>query len=255
MTAIPDEAIRALPVLHRCLGDSLLAAYLYGSAVDGGLRPMSDIDLMAIVDRPMTAESRQLLATELLRISGRYPPKPGDPRPLEVIVFQQADLSPPAFPARREFLYGEWLREAFETGVVPEPAANADSTLVLAQARLTAKAVIGPPPAELLPAIPSADIRRAIGGALPALLGDIEGDERNVLLTLARMWHTLATGAFVPKDVAADWAIPRLPAASGTLLGLARDGYLGTQIDDWQSRQPQARKLAEELNKHLTALL
>jgi len=254
MMEIPPEASQALAVVQQCLGDSVLAVYLHGSAVAGGLRPMSDVDLMVIVNRPTTPLDRQQLVAELLRISGRYPPKPGDARPLEVIVFQRADLSPLAFPPRSEFLYGEWLREAFEAGAVPEPAANPDSTLVLAQARLTGVPLMGPPPAALLPPIPVEGIRSAITQARPALLADLRGDERNVLLTLARMWRTLATGEFVPKDVAADWAMERLPAASGELLGLARDGYLGTRTDDWRARHDVARRLADEMVRASEAL-
>ena len=42
-------------------------------------------------------------------------------------------------------------------------------------------------------------------------MADLEGDVRNVLLTLARVWFTLETGTIASKDVAADWAITRLP--------------------------------------------
>ncbi len=38
------------------------------------------------------------------------------------------------------------------------------------------------------------------------------GDERNVVLTLSRIWYSAVTGKIAPKDVAADWAMERLPA-------------------------------------------
>src|SRR5690606_18364981 len=78
--------------------------------------------------------------------------------------------------------------------------------------------------------------------ALPALLDSLEGDERNVLLTLTRMWRTLATGDFVPKDAAAGWAVARLPAEHAAVLATARDAYLGIRRDDWSARRQEARR-------------
>ena len=67
--------------------------------------------------------------------------------------------------------------------------------------------------------------------SLPGLIAGIKGDERNVILTLARMWLTAAVGDFQPKDVAAEWAIPRLPKEQGALLDLARTAYRGECVE------------------------
>jgi predicted nucleotidyltransferase len=253
--APPWEALQTLPILERCFGEGLLAAYLYGSAVAGGLRPDSDVDLMAVIDRPTAPEQRRQLAAELMRVSGPYPPKPGASRPIELIVFQRPDLSSLTYPARREFLYGEWLRRGIEGGAIPEPASSPDATLVLAQARRGSRTLLGPVASEVLPPISDADIRRAMGGALPQLLGDLMGDERNVVLTLARMWRTLTTGEFVSKDVAAAWAVLLLPAAEAVTMRLARDDYLGTERQDWRTRHLEVQRLASALSARVSALL
>jgi predicted nucleotidyltransferase len=252
---IPVDALQAVPVVQRCVGDALMAVYLYGSAVAGGLRPGSDVDLLVVVERPTTAEVRGRLLVELMRISGRHPVAPAGPRPLEVIVFQRADLTPPVCPARSEFLYGEWLRKGFEAGEVPQPAADPEFTLLLAQARRNGRALIGPEPAELLPVIPEADIRRAMGETLPALFASLDGDERNVLLTLVRMWRTLTSGEFVAKDVAAEWAMPQLPAEAAALIARARDDYLGVKRVDWATRRGDVQEVANELSERVAALL
>ncbi|OEO27955.1 hypothetical protein VW23_007055 [Devosia insulae DS-56] len=253
--AIPREALRALPLLQRSFGGSLLALYLYGSAVTAGLRQNSDVDLMAIVNEPIAPETVAQLAKGLLDISGRYPPQPDAPRPLELIVFQQAELNPMAYPVRGEFVYGEWLRREFEAGAVPPPEHNPDFTLLLAQARAEARPLLGPALAELLPSISHAEVCRAIGDALPGLMAGLKGDERNVLLTLARMWRTLATGEFVPKDVAAKWAAPQLPLQVAALVSLAGNAYLGTTQDDWQPLEQEAQLAAADLGTRITALL
>ena len=44
-----DSTIRVVGVIERHLEPTLLAVHLYGSAVDGGLKPHSDIDLLVTV--------------------------------------------------------------------------------------------------------------------------------------------------------------------------------------------------------------
>jgi streptomycin 3"-adenylyltransferase len=67
---------------------------------------------------------------------------------------------------------------------------------------------------------------------VPELLGDLDTDTRNVLLTLARSWTSLATGVIRSKDAAADWALPRLPAEHRAVLAHARAVYLGDEDED-----------------------
>lgn len=95
--------------------------------------------------------------------------------------------------------------------------------------------------------MPQGDVRRAIADALPALIGNLAGDERNVLLTLARMWYTLETGTFVPKDAAAEWALPLVSPETAAALALAQAAYRGAAVDDWQSHPLLAGQAAEEL--------
>lgn len=206
MQASPPETEQgsaALAELRRILGDGLLAVYLHGSAVSGGLRPQSDIDLLAVVERGLTGDERDALLSSLLRLSGRHPAVADGPRCLEVMVFTRLDLAGNLFPARAEFVYGEWLRDACQSGEVPMQARNPEFTLVLAQARQEAIALFGPDRDMLLPEPSMATIRQAMRDLLPALLDGLLDDTRNVLLTLARMWRTASSGAFVTKDEAA----------------------------------------------------
>lgn len=251
---IPFDAEQALLIIRQQFEESLVAIYLHGSAVAGGLRPYSDIDLLVVIDHPITTETSAQLVTELMKISG-HPCGGNTLRPLELIIFLRADLTTSIYPARSEFVYGEWLRDAFQAGAVPKPVTDPELTLVLAQARLEAKPLIGPSATELLPVIPQADIRRAIGDILPALLDTLEGDERNVLPTLTRMWRTLTTGEFVSKDVAAEWAEKRLPVEQAAVLAGAREAYMGIRKDDWRTRQQEVRRAVSYLHDCVVAAL
>lgn len=251
---LPPEAQQALHIIQQQLAGSLLAVCLHGSATAGGLRPHSDVDILAIVSQPMSAAARQSLAAELMQVSGHYPSdlnNPNEQRPLEVIVFLSTDLAALPYPARCEFMYGEWLRTQYEAGDMPEPVSDPELTLILAQAQQQAKGLLGPGMDELLPVVCPADIRRAIKDAVPALMQGLQGDERNVLLTLARMWQTLATGGFVSKDEAANWAAPRLPAPQARVLLQARDAYLNGDHTDWLRHPQEIRRAADCLYGHI----
>jgi len=252
---IPDIAIRALDILRETFADALLSVHLHGSAVAGGLRPQSDVDMLAVIGMPMTEGQRRHLVAALLAASGRHTAVADGPRPLEVMVFLDTELAPPAFPARAEFVYGEWLRAGFEAGDVPRAASDPEHTLLLAQAAREAVPLYRNTAAPMLPEIPPEQIARAMREALPSLVASLRGDERNVLLTLARMWHTAVTGSFAGKDVAASWAAPLAPPDVADMLIYARDAYLGRVVDDWQPRQHAAQRAAGQLHERLSALL
>lgn len=255
LPTIPPEADQARLVLQRHLAELLVAVYLHGSAVAGGLRPHSDVDVLAIINRPLTPEVRRRLTTALMTVSGRYPSDPQGRRPLEVMVFLRTDLDALPYPARSELVYGEWLRQEYEAGRVCEPMSDPELTVVLAHAQQEAIPLSGPNPADVLPAVPKSDIRRAMQDGLPALMTSLPGDERNVLLTLARMWHTLATGEFVSKDKAADWAAAHLLHPPAAVLTDARNDYLQGTERDWQACQPALQQTVRVLHDQVRASL
>lgn len=213
------------------LGDAVMGAYLHGSAVLGGLRPTSDIDVLVVLGRSTTVPERQALVDRLLDISGRRA-RNGPARPVELTMVLQSEVRPWRYPPTMEFQYGEWLRDALEAGILPAPTPSPDLAPLITMALAGKHPLFGPPPAEVLDPVPIDDLHRAILAGVPGLLAELEQDTRNVLLTLARIWSTLATGEIRTKDAAADWALPRLPKAQRSALALARDMYLEGFDDD-----------------------
>jgi predicted nucleotidyltransferase len=218
---------QVLHVVHDVLGAEVAGVFLYGSAVLGGLRPDSDLDVFVVARRRTTDRERRNLLHGLLGISGRGARSGVPARPVELIVVAQGDVRPWRYPPRCEFLYGEWLREEFERGEVPAPAVMPDLAPLISMVLLGDAPLFGPPPAQLLDPVPHEDLRRAIVAGVPELLADLASDTRNVLLTLARVWMTLATGTVNSKDAAASWALDRLPARHRPVLVRARSLYLG----------------------------
>lgn len=64
-----------LEALRDVLGPDLVGAYLHGSAVLGGLRPHSDLDVLAVAERRMTRPERASMIARLLAIRVRTRPR------------------------------------------------------------------------------------------------------------------------------------------------------------------------------------
>jgi streptomycin 3"-adenylyltransferase len=241
------QAAAVEDVLLATLGDGLLGLYLYGSAVAGGLRPDSDLDLFAVSSRRTTAAERRALVTGLTPISWR-PRRPPAWRPVELTIAVASDLKPWRSPPRTDFQYGEWLREDFDAGrFAPSDPNNPDLAVLVTMVRRRGVPRFGPPADELLDPVPPGDLVTAMVAGVDSLLADLATDTRNVLLTLARIWVTTETGEILSKDAAADWALTRLAGAQRAGLARARAGYLGEAEDRWEDGDPRATALADRL--------
>jgi streptomycin 3"-adenylyltransferase len=245
----------AVGSISRILQGAVLGIYLHGSAVQSHLRPQSDIDLLVMTGRPVMERERVALAAALLQLSGRHPHRAGEPRCLEVMIFDINGRGIQCNPAQTEMVYGEWLRDAYERGESAGPTHDPENTLILAQAREYSFPLYGPDAVQLLPEVSSTAIRSAMRNGLAALIDGLDGDERNVLLTLARMWRTAEIGDFVAKDVAASWARPRLLERDAFLLDYARRAYLGEVIDAWRDKQTAARSVASHMREQIVSKL
>lgn len=251
---IPKLAIQALKIVEELLGSSIVGVYLFGSAVNGGLRINSDVDVLVVVNHSLPEVSRKKLTDKLMLLSGKIG-NTDSVRPLEVTVINHCDVVPWRYPPRIEFIYGEWLRSEFEKGQIQEPTYDPDLAIVLAQARKNSISLFGPEASDILDPVPMTDIRRAIKESLQGLIEGIKGDERNVILTLARMWQTVSIGEISPKDVAAKWALPRLPKEYSTLLDLARKAYRGEYIDKWEGLDSEVTALVNHMKNAIESCL
>jgi len=91
---------------------------------------------------------------------------------------------------------------------------------------------------------------------IPGLIRDLDGDTRYLLLTLARIWSTLATGKISSKDAAADWAISELPPEHRRALEHARNLYLNYPYsqESWSDAlraqiRPCANRMLAEIDR------
>lgn len=237
------QVAASIDVVRDILGESALAAYLYGSAVAGGVRPGSDVDVLIVSRRALGGQERAAIVERLLQISGRSSTD-GVGRPIELTILARPALVPWRYPPRLELQYGEWMRSKIEQGELPEwPHTDPDVAVLIEIARRASVPLIGQPATSVLEPVPWVDVVRAMVEAVPVLMPGIEqGDDiRNGLLTLARIWMSLATGEIRSKDEAARWALSRLPEEHRPVLAHASAAYLGEEPEDWRNFRARLR--------------
>ena len=229
---ISVQLSQALNVIGRHLESTLLAVYLYGSALDGGLKPYSYIDLLVAVAAPLNDAVRQALLVDLLEVSA----SPGQNkvlRALEVTIVVHSDIVPWRYPARRELQFGEWQRKDILAGIFEPATTDSDLAILLTKAKQHSIVLAGSAAKDLFSSVPESDLFKALADTLKLWNSqpDWIGDERNVVLTLSRIWYSAATGKIAPKDVAANWVMERLPVQHQPVLLEARQAYLGQGED------------------------
>lgn len=242
-----EQLTPILALVRETLGQNVLGVYLYGSAVDGGLRPDSDVDVLVVLRRPSTHDEKAALADRLRPVSRRSI-RPASWHPVELTMVVQTDVRPWRYPPARDFQYGEWLAEAFDRGEVdPSEPTDPDLAVLITTVLLHGLPLLGPPPAALLDPVPRADLVRSMVHGIEGLLADLDTDTRNIILTLARIWTTLATGEIRSKDAAADWVLPRLPETHRPVLVHARAIYLGEREERWDGLESAVRPHADHV--------
>lgn len=228
--------------LREVFADDLIGAYLHGSGVLGGLRPRSDIDVIAVTRTRLSPERKQRLVDLLLTLSGK-------PRPIELDVVVESEIRPWRHPPRLDFHYFELRRPDFKSGNDEpwSPSANRDLASVVTMVLAGDTALFGPPPAEVFEPVPRADYIDALLKDFDEPRRDLDWDTRNVILTLARIWSGIATDEVHSKESAAAWALPRLPEEHRPVLERARAIYRGEAEDFWDDIRPQVDAYANHV--------
>lgn len=239
-TEIAAQLASAQTILERHLGNNLQAIHLFGSAVDGGLKPRSDIDLLVTVGNAPDEEVRRALMLDLLSVSA-WPGTDASLRALEVTVLAREQVIPWRYPARRELQFGEWLREDLQAGIFEAAMLDPDLAILLTKARQHSACLLGTPAPEFFDPVPPEDFTRALVDTISQWNeeADWSGDEQTVVLALCRIWYSVVAGGIAPKDVALSWVLQRVPEMHQAILHAAQAAYLGTAADTLPARMPE----------------
>ena len=164
-------------LVRQALGSDVVGAWLTGSAVAGGLRPSSDLDVFVVSRRPTTDPERRRLVDGLLALSGRRAAA-GPSRSIELTIAVWADVRPWRYPPPMDLQYGDWWRAELESGHAwPWPSPNPDLAVLITSVLDASLPLIGPSAPEVLEPVPPADLARAIYlGWAPQTFEGLEAD-------------------------------------------------------------------------------
>jgi hypothetical protein len=193
-----------------------LAAILHGSLATGEyVAGRSDVDLLLVVERPLSdAQAGALL--EALRAVDQAGP------PLDFRVVTSAVAASPTSSPPLELYFGRHPGEPdeIETHSPGEP----DLVVEFWAARRNGRSLCGAEPCEVIGPVPDEWI---VGYGLSLLdrwraLADDDANAELMVLTACRIWHFAAVGEIASKSAAAAWALIQVPTLAAIPAALRR---------------------------------
>lgn len=229
--------------LQRAVGSDLLGVYVHGSAsMDAFQFLRSDIDMLAISSHELSDAQRKAVADELL---DPEMPCPGSGLEFSLVTDESLDI-PSKTPA-------------FEVHVTTAPerkfvdghghAGDPDLVLHYAMCRARGRAVLGPPPEEILPAVSREWI-------LEAMLAELDWGLENapphyVILNACRAVQYAETGELVSKLEGGHWFTKNFKRSAPVHFAL-REQIGRAKISP---NEQQAQAIAEFAQERLTEAL
>lgn len=209
--ALADEVAAGCLLL---LGDVLLAVVLHGSLVLGGFTPArSDVDLLAVVERPLGDDELAALQALVARVG---------PGALDIrVVTRVAAASPTRSPAM-ELYVGRHRATEIQTRVAGERDLVAELSIV----RSTGRSLVGPEPRALVGVVPDAWVIE-YGDEILARWERLTDDADNaelMVLTACRIWRFAVEHLYCSKSSAGRWAIARDPSLTAIEAALRQRG-------------------------------
>ncbi|WP_179215715.1 aminoglycoside adenylyltransferase domain-containing protein [Paenibacillus sp. MY03] len=200
--------------LHDYLGSALVGVYIHGSIALGSFLPArSDLDLLIVVDRMLTAKERFKLMIAFLSLHRQ-------PVHVEASIVRKSDMDNWTFPTPYEFHFSEHWRKRFEAMEAREDdsfwqfedkATDSDLACHVKLARQAGIALYGPEPCDILPEVPHDDFWQSIR-ADADYYAKHSGDLENAgILSLLRIWAYKELGEILSKTDACRWAEGALP--------------------------------------------
>jgi aminoglycoside adenylyltransferase-like protein/nucleotidyltransferase-like protein len=217
----------------RALGETAAGVILHGSlTLDGYIPGRSDVDLLVVVDGPLSDAQAAALTEAVARQRPRAPGRVD----LRVVTRQVAASPTPAPPmeAYLEITPGSGLQ------VERRHPGERDLVVEFSMCRAHGRSLVGAAPAELIGEVPGRWVV-AVGDAQLAAWEAIGDDPKHAeltVLTACRVWRFAEEGRHCSKTAAGEWALRRAPTLEVVRYALRhRRGDPAGPIDPAQIRQ------------------
>lgn len=230
---IRQYLIRIAGVLGDTIGERLVGLYVHGSLATGVFRrERSDIDLLAVVRRPMDTADRAALARTIVRLSDARPIH----RDIDITVLSERDARTFEYPTPYELHYSAASHEALRRGSFDFTAQRFSSDLAVQifETRERGFVLFGPSPADLFAFVPW-------HAYIASLREDFDWGTRHIqdapvysILNACRVLHGVSSPqpSVLNKDEAARWALQAVPQEYHSTILDALNLYRGEKTAD-----------------------
>lgn len=225
----PEPAASTLEVLEAqvrdLLGANLHAIYVYGSLAFGCYNPArSDVDVLVITRRRLAPETRTALSGLLRTLALATQ--------LEISFLSRADLEPWRYPTPFDYHFSQESEAHDQT-------ADYFATEI-ANARARGVALVGPPPEQVLPAVPAEHFLDSVERDLVWARDHLDERPAYAVLNGCRVLAFRREQRVMSKAEAADWGRRFVPARFRALVDEAGDTYAGARDAELDRRSVAA---------------
>ena len=207
------------------LQDNLVGIYLHGSAVMGCFNPRkSDIDLIIVVERPLTDAVKRAYMDMVFRYSALGPAKG-----IEMSIVLRKVCKPIVYPTPYELHFStghlEWYKQDPDDYIRRMNGVDKDLAAHFTIINHRGRCLYGAPVKEVFAEVPSCDYMDSIWNDIAEAPENITEDTMYLTLNLARVLAYKEEGLVLSKKEGGEWAISHLPAEYHPLISDALCEY------------------------------
>ena len=207
------------------LQENLVGIYLHGSAVMGCFNPRkSDIDLIIVVERPLTDAVKRAYMDMVFRYSALGPAKG-----IEMSIVLRKVCKPIVYPTPYELHFStghlEWYKQDPDDYIRRMNGVDKDIAAHFTIINHRGRCLYGAPVKEVFAEVPSCDYMDSIWNDIAEAPENITKDTMYLTLNLARVLAYQEEGLVLSKKEGGEWAISHLPAEYHPLINDALREY------------------------------
>ncbi|MBR4888783.1 MAG: DUF4111 domain-containing protein [Clostridia bacterium] len=233
------------------LGSNLVGLYVHGSLAFGCFTwQNSDIDYLAVVERPLTQEEKTAYIAAVLELNKKAPPKGIE---MSVVLAEHCRNFVHPTPYELHFSNAHLQRAEENTTAYCEAMHGLDPDLAahFTVTRAVGKAFFGPEPAEMFAPVPRETYLDSIRLDIENAAEDIFENPVYMILNLCRVWAVLRDDAVLSKEQGGRWALPLLEPQLQPIVQAALNAYTGKAAFPMETLQNElpvfARKMLERI--------
>ena len=207
------------------LQDNLVGIYLHGSAVMGCFNPKkSDIDLIIVVDRPLSDSDKRAYMEMVVRYNALGPAKG-----IEMSIVLRSVCNPFIYPTPFELHFSaghlEWYRNDPDEYIREMNGDDKDLAAHFTIINNRGRCLYGAPIREVFAKVPGCDYMDSIRDDIAEAPENITKYTLYLTLNLARVLAYKEEGLVLSKKEGGEWAIGSLPAEFHPLINDAMREY------------------------------